>query len=138
MAEVVTTVADAMLRHPTVHPADLTVGKARAVFEASPKTRLLLLVADGVLVSTLTRDDLEAADDPTTPAAGLGTLEDRCVSPDLPLDPTREALVREGRPRLAVVAEDGRLLGLLCLKRSQSGFCTDDGVAQMRRSRQKE
>ena len=69
---------------------------------------------------------------------GLGTLEDRCVSPDLPLDPTREALVREGRPRLAVVAEDGRLLGLLCLKRSQSGFCTDDGVAQMRRSRQKE
>ena len=38
------TVGSAMLRHPTVHPADLTVGEAQAVFAARAKTHLLVLV----------------------------------------------------------------------------------------------
>jgi hypothetical protein len=36
---------------------------------------------------------------------------------------------------MAVVSPSGLLLGLLCLKRSFTGFCTDDGVARMRRER---
>jgi hypothetical protein len=53
-----TCVADAMLRRPTVHRADLTVGEARGAFDASPKTQLLLLVTQGMLLSTITRGDL--------------------------------------------------------------------------------
>ena len=37
--------------------------------------------------------------------------------------------------RLAVVDDDHRLLGLLCLKRSGSGFCSDDDVISRRRAR---
>jgi hypothetical protein len=33
-----------------------------------------------------------------------------------------------GRRRAAVTSADGRLLGLLCLKVSQTGFCSDQDV----------
>lgn len=121
------TVADAMLRHPAVHPAGLPAHEARAVFEASPKTHLLLLVSDGVLISTLTRGDLEAG--------SPGSLAGRVVAPGARLDSVRDLMVAHGRRRLAVVDPAMRLLGLLCLKRSRTGFCTDEGVARMRRER---
>lgn len=129
------TVADAMLRHPTIHPATLTVGDARAAFASSPKTHLLLVIADGRLITTLTRPDLDRADDPAATAAPLGALAGRTVRPDVALDSTWDAMIREGRRRLAVVDDAGRLLGLLCLKSSLRGFCTDDAVAAMRRER---
>lgn len=125
--------ADSMLRHPTVHPVDLTVGEARSVLDARPKTRVLLLVEHGMLVSVVTRDDLAGADDDAALAITFGSLDGRTVAPDAPIDTTREQMARERR--VAVVAADGRLLGLLCLKRSGAGFCTDEGVAQMRRDR---
>lgn len=124
-----------MLRHPTVHPADMTVAEARAAFAASAKIRVLLLVAGDRLVSTVVRDDLAGSADPASAVADAGTLTGRCVAADAPLEATFQAMVRDGRRRLAVVEPDGILLGLLCLKQSRSGFCTDEGVAAMRRSR---
>ena len=47
----------------------------------------------------------------------------------------RRAMQASGDRRLAVVEDDGRLLGLLCLKRSGDGFCTDAGVAERRAAR---
>jgi CBS domain-containing protein len=130
------TVGDAMLRHPTVHSAELTVREARSAFAASAKLRVLLLVRDGLLVSVVAREDLSGTEDPSAAVADVGTLDDgACVAADAPLEATFEAMVRSGRRRLAVVEPDGRLLGLLCLKASRSGFCTDAGVAAMRRSR---
>ena len=129
------TVGDAMLRRPTIHGTGLTVGAARAAFDASPKTHLLLLVHDGVLVSTLTRTDLDAAADPAEPAAGLGSLAHRTVGPGVLLAATYDQMTRRGLRRLAVVDASNRLLGLLCLKRGLTGFCTDDGVAGMRTGR---
>jgi hypothetical protein len=129
------TVGDAMLRRPTVHAADLTVGAARAAFDASPKTHLLLLVRDGVLVATLTRDDVAADADPDGPAAGLGALVGRTVDPAVPLAAAHALMAGRGLRRLAVVDGSARLLGLLCLKRGLTGFCTDDGVAEMRAAR---
>ncbi|MBO0841309.1 MAG: hypothetical protein J2O49_10880 [Sciscionella sp.] len=134
VAAPVRTVADAMLRHPTVHPADLTIGNARAAFDASPKTHLLLLLRAGVLVSTVVRADVDGAADSTL-AAEVGTLDGRTITPDTPLTPTHALMRRRGMRRLAVVDESMRLLGLLCLKQSLAGFCTDDGVAAMRRAR---
>ena len=124
-----------MLRHPTVHPAELTVREARSAFAASAKLRVLLLVRDGLLVSVVAREDLSGTEDPSAAVADVGTLDDRCVAADAPLEATFDAMVRSGRRRVAVVGPDGTLLGLLCLKSSQSGFCTDEGVAAMRRSR---
>lgn len=141
------TVADALLRQPTVHRADLTVGQARAAFDASAKTHMLLLAGDGVLIGTLTRADLDRGGDggvgldggvdldPNARAAAVGTLVGRTTAPDVPLAPTHALMCRRGIRRLAVVDDAMRLLGLLCLKHSRSGFCTDDGVAAMRRAR---
>jgi CBS domain-containing protein len=130
-----TTVRDAMLLHPTVHTAELTVREARSAFAASEKLRVLLLVRDEVLVSMVVREDLSGAEDPSAAVADMGALEGRCVAADDPLEATFDAMVRSGRRRVAVVGPDGVLLGLLCLKRNQSGFCTDEGVAAMRRAR---
>ncbi|MET9328833.1 CBS domain-containing protein [Tsukamurella sp. NPDC003166] len=132
----VRSVADAMLRHPTIHPPDITVGDAVAAFESSPKIHLLLLVHAGRLVGTLTRADIAAADlhEGAAPLA-RSSLRARTTSADGELEPLREAMVAAGTRRLAVVDDDLRLLGLLCLKASGTGFCTDDGVERMRRSR---
>ena len=133
--DVMETVGSAMLRCPTVHRPDLTVGEARTVFEASPKTHLLVLVEDGVLVSTLVRADLEQLGDPDAPARDAGSLVGRTVAVDAPLEPLRASMAGSGLRRLAVVDDERRLLGLLCLKRSRTGFCTDEGVAAMRAER---
>lgn len=129
------TVADAMLRDPTVHPAGLTVDEARQCFRASPKTHLLLLVRDGVLLRAVTTDDLTEQVPGSDPVLAHGSLEDRTVGPDVPVGPLREAMAGTGVRRLAVVDSDMSLLGLLCLKKSLTGFCTDESVAAMRAAR---
>lgn len=133
------TVGDAMLRHPTIHTADLTVGEAYDIFARHPKTHLLLLVRDGVLVSTLARADLETpqaqAADRDAPAMHLGSLAHRTTAPGMLLAPTREEMIEHGQRRVAVVDPDMHLLGLLCLKRKLTDFCTDEGVAAMRAER---
>ena len=133
----VETVGDAMLHHPTVHDADLTVGEARDVFASSPKTHLLLLVRGDRLVAAVSREDVEAAADAdgATPAASVSSLDGRTTTPDLPVGPLRAAMADSGLRRIAVVDDEMHLLGLLCLKASLAGFCTDEGVAEMRRSR---
>ena len=37
-------------------------------------------------------------------------------------------MIMTGRRRAAVTGADGRLLGLLCLKVSRTGFCSDQDV----------
>lgn len=132
------TVGDAMLHHPTVHDASLTVAEARAVFASSPKTHLLLLVRGERLVGALSRDDVEDAPEASgaTTATTISSLEGRTTTPDVPVGPLREAMAGTGMRRIAVVDDEMHLLGLLCLKASLEGFCTDEGVAEMRQSRQ--
>lgn len=126
------TVADVMLRRPTIHPPDTTVSAAREAFAASPKLHLLLLVHDGRLVGTLDRDDLATSVDPGTGALASASLDGRTGAP---AERHRADMVASGVRRLAVIDGDLRLLGLLCLKASGSGFCTDEGVDGMRRGR---
>lgn len=40
----------------------------------------------------------------------------------------RQKMIATGRRRVAVTSADGRLLGLLCLKASRAGFCSDADV----------
>lgn len=121
-------VMDAMLTAFKTLPATTTVDEA-ARHLANTHVSLLLLVDGDVLVGTVVPDDL-----PPTPAVGqlardVAVLEGRTVAPDETLARAVEAMGRSGVRRLAVVDGDRRLLGLLCLKRSGGGFCTDAGVA---------
>jgi hypothetical protein len=121
------TVADAVLRRPKVLPAAATVGQVRAAL-ADDHVHAMLLVEAGVLLTVVERADLEGVPD-STPAALLGRLEDRTVSPDADLTSTWAGMAAEGRRRLAVVDAHGGLLGLLCLKRHGRGFCSAADVA---------
>lgn len=122
------TVAGAMITRPHLHPAGTTVHEARAALTDS-HVHLLLLVEDGHLLGTVERGDLDEVADGGRTALDVARLEGRTLSPEQPLDQAYAELVAAARRRRAVVAPDGRLLGLLCLKRSGSGFCTDAGVA---------
>jgi CBS domain-containing protein len=74
------------------------------------------------------RADLPATLPGATPARSVGTLAGRTVGPDDPVERAAAILARQRRRRLAVVDGAGRLLGLLCLKRSRTGFCSDADV----------
>ena len=122
-------VGDAMVTRPkTQHPAT-GVRNIRALFEDDHVHMALIVAGDGRLVTTVERLDLLAAPPRTRDAAELGTLAGRTVRPLDDLDAATALLLRDGRRRLAVVDDDGRLVGLLCLKRDRSGYCSDENVA---------
>ena len=122
------TVGEAMITRPHLHPATLTVDQARAAL-GDAHVHLLLLVEDGRLLGTLTRDDLAGEHPGADPALPLARLEGRVVPAGQPLARVTEEMAARGARRLAVLDDDERLVGLLCLKRSGAGFCSDAGVA---------
>ena len=130
-----TTVLDRMLNLATTHPVDATIGDARAFFGDVHK-HLMLLVEDGFLRGTVTRDDLETTLPDTRPALDVARLEGRTVPPDADAEVVRRELGSSGMRRIAVVDADLRLLGLLCLKKHQRGFCSDENVADRAAERQ--
>jgi hypothetical protein len=88
----------------------------------------LIIAADGRLITTIERPDLAAPKSGFASVAQLGTLAGRTARPADLLGDATATLLREGRRRLAVVDDSGRLLGLLCLKRSGAGYCSDQGI----------
>jgi CBS domain-containing protein len=121
------TVDDAMLRSPRTCAAATTVAQARAVF-ADDHIHAVLVVEDARLLAVVERADLDAAA-PTALARDAGRLTGRVVAPDVDVEEVRQAMLAARHRRLAVVDAEGGLLGLLCLKRSGTGFCSDSDVA---------
>lgn len=121
------TVAAAMVTAPWTHGCDLTVAGAREAF-ADAHVHMLLLTDSGVLQGTLLRDDLAAATEAARPALVLAPLAGRTVAPDRPVEEALALMREQGTRRLAVVDAGGHLLGLLCLKRTLDGFCSDADV----------
>ncbi len=122
------TVADAMITSPQVFGATTTVREAHEFF-ADDHVHALLVVTGRTLLTVVERTDL-ASSPPGAPARAIGTLEGRVMSPEAALRAAWHRMVALNRRRLAVVDEDRSLLGLLCLKRSGRGFCSDAGVAE--------
>lgn len=124
-------VADLVVTYPTVHPADTTVGEIRAFFDDDHK-HMALLVDGGRLIAAVERADLspELCDD--LPARAVGTLRGRTLPPGASAESTYAAMHAANRRRLAVADEHGALVGLLCLKTSGDGFCSDTDVASRR------
>jgi hypothetical protein len=121
------TVAEAMVTTPKVHKGTTTVADLREFFK-DDHVHAALIVNGRRLVSVVERNDLTGRL-PNTPSASLGRLADRAVISSHDLNQAYRKMVRERRRRLAVIGPTGDLIGLLCLKQSQSGFCSDTDVA---------
>ena len=123
------TVAEVMVRRPKTLPAEASVAQALGAL-ADDHVHLLLLVDGDRLVGTVSRADLpEAAAAVVGRAATFATLAGRTVRPGTSAEEAMARMSRAALRRLAVTDDDGRLLGLLCLKRRGDGFCSDDDVA---------
>lgn len=119
-------VAEYMITAPKTLVDDASLAEVRTAFEDG-HVQVVLLVRSGVLRGTLTRGDVPAGVEGA--ALSFSTLVGRTVGAGESIAVARERLVASGQRRLAVVDAGGRLLGLLCLKRDQTGFCSDEGVA---------
>jgi CBS domain-containing protein len=135
-------VAEVMLREPRVLHHAATLDQALELFTSAHVHMVVLTETGrigGRLVGTLVRSDL-----PTTPpgaaaaapAVTWARLVGRTVHAELPAQRALQLLRAGGRRRAAVVDDDGRLLGLLCLKRHGRGFCSDEDVLAKHRDPQ--
>ena len=115
-----------MLTIATVSNTAATVGDIRAMFD-DDHVHAAVIVADGVLTAVIERTDLESCPLDDT-AVHVGTLQGRIVESDTPLEQAKQRMLRSGRRRLAVIDADGIYRGLLCLKRTGTGFCSDRDV----------
>ena len=127
-------VRDVMLRRPKTMPAGASVEEARAAL-ANDHVHLVLLTDGSTLVGTLARTDLPPEAPGSGPALPWSTLRDRTVPATAPADAVPAILAARGLRRLAVVDDDGTLLGLICLKRRRTGFCSDRDVESRARAR---
>lgn len=122
------TVGDVLVRHPKTLPIGISVGQARACF-TDDHVHLLLLTESGRLIGTLVRTDLREDLDDAELALPHSHMSGRTIPADMPAEQARELLVTSGQRRRAVIDDNGTLLGLLCLKRRLTGFCSDADVA---------
>lgn len=122
------TLGDVMVRQPKTLPIDISVGQARACF-TDDHVHLLLLTESRRLIGTLTRTDLSEHLDGEDLALPHSHMSDRTVPTHMPAEQARALLVASGQRRLAVIDDNGNLIGLLCLKRRLTGFCNDADVA---------
>jgi hypothetical protein len=124
-----------MVRHPKLCSEDCTAGEIRELF-AGDHVHAVLVVSGTRLVNVIDRADLGPGTAESAAAASLGRLHGRVIAPTAPADAALRQMIADGRRRLAVAGPDRRLLGLLCLKRSGTGFCSDENVRQREAGRQ--
>src|SRR6478752_8519046 len=118
------TVADAMITIPKTHDVEISLADAEHAF-ADVHVHMLLLTRVGILHGTLVRDDLRSDLDRRRPALAIATLDDRTIRAERSLDEARRSMERLTMRRLAVTDDHDKLLGLLCLKQTRQGFCTE-------------
>ena len=116
-----------MISTPKTLPARASVDDARAVM-ADDHVHMVLLTDGAKLCGTLVRADLPPAGSGHQPALGWAVLPGRTVPPDTPAALVQARLIHTKMRRVAVVDAGNTLLGLVCLNRSRSGFCSDADV----------
>jgi hypothetical protein len=122
------TVADVMHADCTALGIRATLAEVRDWFAGSASRRLALIADDaGRYVGALTRADA-AVDLPDPWSAAQVARYGRTVSPDMTAAEGREEALRSPARRVAVVAADGRLLGVLAITLDARRFsCADAG-----------
>jgi len=130
------TALDVAIKTPDVLPATATAADVRTYFANSDKVHMALVVDDGGrLLSAILASDIDRELEPTVPAAELGTVQGRGIPADHSADVLAAMLDGEGTRRLAVLSDEGVLLGLICRKASRTGFCTDADIKGRRAQR---
>jgi len=120
-------VSDALIAVPKLLDSCSTVQDARTMFE-SHKVHMLLVTDGQVLRGTILRRDLQSARSESEHVLAHSQLDGRTARPDEPLDEVHTRMLQLGLRRLAVVDRHNAVVGLLCLKASLRGFCSDAGV----------
>jgi CBS domain-containing protein len=126
--DVLRTAADVMLTAPARHPLSATIREIRDFFRDDHVHAALIVSPAGYLKAVLERDDIAGCRALDAAAAPLGRLAGRTVPPGASLAEVHRMMTAAGQRRAAVISADGRLLGLLCLKASRTGFCSDQDV----------
>ena len=117
-----------MLTTPVRHPLSATVGEIWDFFRDDHVHAALIVSPAGHLAAVVERDDIADGQALDAAAAPLGRLAGRTVPAGASLAEVHQAMIATGQRRAAVISADGRLLGLLCLKASQRGFCSEQDV----------
>jgi CBS domain len=117
-----------MLTTPARHPLFATVGEIQDFFRDDHVHAALIVSPAGYLEAVVERDDIAECQALDAAAAPLGRVAGRTVPAGADLAEVRRRMITTGRRRAAVTGADGRLLGLLCLKASRAGFCSDRDV----------
>lgn len=120
-------VADAMIHSPKVCGPTTSIAQLRDMLR-DDHVHAALIVDHGELLAVVERSDLVGSLTLDGGSRAAAYIEDRVTRPDAGLAATWKAMTTAGRRRLAVIDSDRQLLGLLCLKRSGLGFCSDADV----------
>jgi len=117
------TVASFAIRNPKTTSPTASVQDMWDLFR-DDHVHMALLTDGDHLVGCVTRGDLAGAP-VSAPAVSVASIHGRTVGAAQPIAAAWKILKQAGARRLAVIDEDDRLVGLLCLKHSRAGFCTD-------------
>lgn len=128
------TVGSAMIRHPRLLGPATTIAQVHEFFR-DDHVHAALIAGCGTLLAVVERSDLTGSPPASSPAVTAGCLRGRIASPDTDLAAAWTVMTALGRRRLAVVDSLGHCVGLLCLKRSGLGFCSDADVRAHAESR---
>lgn len=127
------TVAEAMVSAPWTHSSVATVGEVAKFFTDEHVHAALIINTEGYLITVVERGDIGLDVALDVPVVQFGRLDGRTVQAEASLRQIHRAMLAERRRRAAVISANGRLLGLLCLKASSAGFCSDQDVLDRRR-----
>jgi CBS domain-containing protein len=116
-----------MISNPKMCDEAATVEDVRRLFLDS-HVHAALITRGRLLIAVIERSDLGPHQPDTASVARFGRLRGRVVAADEALAPVHRRMLRTNRRRLAVISTGGELIGLLCLKRSLTGFCSDQDV----------
>jgi predicted transcriptional regulator len=123
-----------MVTRPAVHRPTATVAELRRFFD-DDHVHMALIVDNETLVGVVERGDLITETTDKASAREIARLDGCTIRPDAALADARPRMQRDGRRRLAVTTKKSALAGLLCLKASGHGFCSDQDVAARRQDR---
>ena len=111
-----------------IHGPEAKTESIVALFEDDHDHLALIVANDGRLLTTIERSDLVDLDPASSMAARTCTLVGRTIGPHDSIKTATTMLRFERRRRLAVVSESGELVGLLCLNKDRTGYCSDENI----------
>jgi predicted transcriptional regulator len=116
-------VRDVMVSRPKTLPADASVAALRAQF-ANPKVQTALLSDGGRFAGAIAPDELPADAPDDGAARDYARTDLPTMAPDATMADALDLMDRRGDHRLIVLGDDATLMGLLCLDKTGTGFCT--------------